>query len=66
MRRYVMAFLKTGPNRPADSATAVDLQKAHMENINRLAEEGKLVLAGPFLGNDGLEIILQIFQRENS
>ncbi|MCK9324655.1 MAG: YciI family protein [Bacteroidales bacterium] len=54
MRRYVMAFLKTGPNRPADSATAVDLQKAHMENINRLAEEGKLVLAGPFLGKDSL------------
>lgn len=52
MKRYVMAFLKRGPNRSQDSATAADLQKAHMANINRLAQEGKLILAGPFL-DDG-------------
>lgn len=52
MKKYVMAFLKRGPNRSQDSATAVNLQKAHMENITRLANEGKLVLAGPFL-DDG-------------
>lgn len=49
MKKYVMAFLKAGPNRDQDSITAVGLQRAHMENINRLAEEGKLILAGPFL-----------------
>jgi uncharacterized protein len=54
MRSYVMAFLKAGPNRGQDSVTAVDLQKAHMANIRRLADEGKLILAGPFL--DGGEI----------
>ena len=48
MKHYVMAFLKAGPNRSQDSATAADLQKAHMANINRMAEEGKLVMAGPF------------------
>jgi len=54
MRRYVMAFLKAGPNQPSDPDAAAELQHAHMENIRRLAEEGELVLAGPFL--DGGEL----------
>lgn len=49
MKTYVMAFLKRGPNRNQDSATAVQLQKAHMENIQRMANDGKLIVAGPFL-----------------
>jgi uncharacterized protein YciI len=49
MRQYVMAFLKAGPNRSQDSATAAQLQRAHLDNIFRLADEGKLILAGPFL-----------------
>lgn len=49
MKTYVFAFLKTGPNRSKDSTTAADLQKAHMANIRRLAEEGNLVMAGPFI-----------------
>ncbi len=49
MKQYVMAFLKAGPNRNQDSVEAVTLQRAHLDNIKRLANEGKLVLAGPFL-----------------
>jgi len=48
MKTYVMAFLKAGPNDDLDSAEQVELQMGHMANINRLADEGKLVLAGPF------------------
>lgn len=54
MKHYVIAFLKRGPNRPADSAEAAKLQKAHLENIMRLADEGKLILAGPFMDNDDM------------
>lgn len=49
MKTYVMAYLKRGPNRPTNKAEASKLQEAHMANISRLAESGKLVLAGPFL-----------------
>ena len=52
MRKYVMAFLKKGPNRTTDKAEADKLQEAHMANIGRLAKEGKLAIAGPFL-DDG-------------
>ena len=49
MRKYVMAFLKNGPNRDQDSTTAAEIQAAHLANIERMAEEGKLVVAGPFM-----------------
>lgn len=49
MRPYVMAFLKKGPNRPADPKQRAELQRGHMANIARLAEAGTLIVAGPFL-----------------
>lgn len=48
MRQYVMCFLKTGPLKVDDPAKRSELMKGHFGMINRLAEEGKLVLAGPF------------------
>jgi len=49
MKQYVLAFLKSGPNRDQDSITAEKLQRAHLDNIIRLAKEKKLVVAGPFM-----------------
>lgn len=49
MRTYVMAFLKSGPNQDHEDQTILELQRGHMNNIQRLADEGSLVLAGPFL-----------------
>jgi uncharacterized protein len=53
MRTYVMALLKAGPSRDRPRDEAQRLQAAHRANINRLAAEGKLVLAGPF-ADDGV------------
>ena len=49
MHQYVMALLKRGPSRDRSAEETTKLQAAHMENIGRLADAGKLVLAGPFL-----------------
>lgn len=54
MRKYVIAFLKSGPNRSENKEEAAKLQRAHLDNIKRLAEEKKLVLAGPFFGDGEL------------
>jgi uncharacterized protein YciI len=52
MHKYVMALLRKGPNRSKDPAERDRLQAAHMANIGRMADEGKLVVAGPFM-DDG-------------
>jgi uncharacterized protein len=54
MRTYVIAFLKAGPVKMPDSASRAALQNAHLKNIFRLASEGKLIIAGPFLDNKEL------------
>lgn len=54
MKKYVMAFLKAGPNRNQDSVTVARLQAAHLAHIRRMAEAGKLVMAGPFLDENDI------------
>ena len=54
MKLYVMAFLKRGTNKNVDSASRAQLIQGHLKNIGRLAKEGKLVVAGPFLDKSDL------------
>ncbi len=51
MKQYVMVFLYSGDVRIEDEAKRSEIQKAHLKNITKLAEEKKLILAGPFLDN---------------
>ncbi|HJZ80359.1 MAG TPA: YciI family protein [Pyrinomonadaceae bacterium] len=55
MNTVYLGFLKKGPNRregDGETPEVQELQKAHIANINRLAETKKLVVAGPF-GDNG-------------
>ena len=53
MKMYVLCILKTGPR---DAEVKGDERKqtfaGHFANIGRLADEGKLAIAGPFGEND--------------
>ena len=51
MKQYFFVMLTRGANRSQDSATAASIQKTHLENIERLAKLGKIIVAGPF-GDD--------------
>ena len=51
MSPYVMAILKSGPNPAPNEAVRDSLFRGHMDNIQRMAEEGMLVMAGPFLSD---------------
>lgn len=52
MKMYVLVLLKTGPVKMEDKKTVDSLFAGHMQNIQRLANEGKLSVAGPLQKND--------------
>ena len=52
MKSYVFVILKTGPNKMEAGPERDKLFTGHMSNINRLADEGKLVIAGPMGANE--------------
>ncbi|PWB26961.1 YciI family protein [Flavobacterium sp. HTF] len=52
MKKYVFCLLKSGTNTTASKEETSKLFEGHMANINKLAKEGKLVVAGPFMKND--------------
>ena len=54
MRKYVLVLLRSGPHPVADGPERDAMFKGHMANIQRLADEGKLILAGPMDGTNGL------------
>ncbi|MCX2682073.1 DUF6265 family protein [Galbibacter sp. EGI 63066] len=52
MKSYIFVILKTGTNQTTDKALINKSFRGHLDNINRLVEEGKLIVAGPFGKND--------------
>ncbi|HMP98281.1 MAG TPA: YciI family protein [Cyclobacteriaceae bacterium] len=54
----MFVFLNTNPDRVRISEQeAAELQKAHLQNIGRLAAEGKLLIAGPMMGGGGIFVL---------
>lgn len=64
MKKYVFCLLKTGSNTTATQEERTTFFEGHMNNIGRLAKEGKLVVAGPFMKNDRNYRGLYIFNVE--
>lgn len=53
MKKYVLVILKTGPNKMAAGVERDAMFTGHFANMQRLADEKKLALAGPLDGVDG-------------
>ncbi len=55
MTTYVVGFLYRGPSwTPEPTEEVKKLQVGHMANITKMAETGKLILAGPFMDDTDL------------
>lgn len=52
MKSYFFVILKTGENTTTDKELINEYFRGHLDNINRLVEEGKLIVAGPLGKNE--------------
>lgn len=52
MKSYFLVLLKTGTNTTTDKELIAKSFRGHMDNINRLVEESKLIVAGPLGKNE--------------
>lgn len=52
MKSYTLVMLKTGGGNVEDKAKVDSLFRGHLDNIGRLAEAGKIIVAGPLGKND--------------
>jgi len=52
MKIYVLVILKSGPAKIEDKELRDSLFRGHFSNMDKLAQEGKLLTAGPFEDND--------------
>lgn len=53
IKKYYLVLLQANPEKQElDSVKVAEIQKAHLDNIDRLAKLGKIVMAGP-MGDNG-------------
>ena len=52
MKKYFIVYLKAGPNQDQSPEEATKIQAGHRANMNKLADQGALCIAGP-MGDDG-------------
>lgn len=52
MKRYMLVILKTGSNKTTDKAFIDSCFRGHMENIGRMVDDHKLIVAGPLGKNE--------------
>ncbi|MBS1661024.1 MAG: hypothetical protein JST68_08240 [Bacteroidetes bacterium] len=57
MKMYTLVMLKTGPTQLSDKAKRDSLFRGHLQNITRLAKQGKLVVAGPLEDNAAVSAV---------
>ncbi len=48
MKNYVLVILKTGTYQPKNNAERDSLFAGHFSNMEKLSQQGKLIIAGPF------------------
>lgn len=52
MKSYILVMLKTGDNKSTDKAFVDSCFRGHLNNINLLVKQDKLIVAGPLGKND--------------
>jgi uncharacterized protein YciI len=52
MKSYILVILKTGTNQTTDKTLIDNSFRGHLDNITRLVEQGKMIIAGPLGKND--------------
>lgn len=52
MKTYIFVMLKTGSNTSTNKMERDSCFQGHMQNIGRLVDEGKLIVAGPMQKNE--------------
>ena len=62
MAQYYAVFLRRGPAwTAADTPEVRAVSQGHMDNIRKLTEAGKMVVAGPFLDQTGERALAGLF-----
>jgi uncharacterized protein YciI len=64
MKIYYMVFLKEGENRNQDPKEAAEIQQKHLAHIDWMADEGYVIMAGPFADEGDVRGIL-VFNAKN-